>query len=143
MDSDCRCPVQIPNLQRKSDSDNSYTKNRRIPENESTSVLLSYGACDGTRTCDLLITNELHYQLCYTSIYDIISQVFEFVKQIEKNSYIKLIQGTRHFIKSERLSAIGSSIIFPSKSVICILKVSVLYKTSLPEYPVQPTGMNL
>ena len=26
------------------------------------------GACDGTRTCDLLITNELHYQLCYTSI---------------------------------------------------------------------------
>ncbi len=31
-----------------------------------TSPLL--GACDGTRTCDLLITNELHYQLCYTSI---------------------------------------------------------------------------
>ena len=27
-----------------------------------------YGACDGTRTCDLRITNALHYQLCYTSI---------------------------------------------------------------------------
>ena len=33
------------------------------------------GACDGTRTCDLLITNELHYQLCYTSILN-----FEFCK---------------------------------------------------------------
>ena len=29
------------------------------------------GACDGTRTCDLLITNALHYQLCYTSILNI------------------------------------------------------------------------
>ena len=29
---------------------------------------LAARACDGTRTCDLLITNELHYQLCYTSI---------------------------------------------------------------------------
>lgn len=25
------------------------------------------GASDGTRTCDLRITNALHYQLCYTS----------------------------------------------------------------------------
>ena len=29
------------------------------------------GACDGTRTCDLRITNALHYQLCYTSIFNI------------------------------------------------------------------------
>ena len=29
---------------------------------------LSFGACDVTRTRDLLITNELHYRLCYTSI---------------------------------------------------------------------------
>ena len=29
---------------------------------------LAAGACDGTRTCDLRITNALHYQLCYTSI---------------------------------------------------------------------------
>lgn len=28
----------------------------------------SYKAGDVTRTRDLLITNELHYQLCYTSI---------------------------------------------------------------------------
>ena len=27
-----------------------------------------FGACDRIRTCDLLITNELHYQLCYTSV---------------------------------------------------------------------------
>ena len=27
-------------------------------------------ACDRIRTSDLLITNELHYQLCYTSIYE-------------------------------------------------------------------------
>ena len=27
------------------------------------------GACDGIRTCDLRITNALHYQLCYTSIF--------------------------------------------------------------------------
>ena len=26
------------------------------------------GACDGTRTCDLRITNALLYQLSYTSI---------------------------------------------------------------------------
>ena len=32
---------------------------------------LGAGACDGTRTCDLLITNELHYQLCYTSIHSL------------------------------------------------------------------------
>ena len=32
--------------------------------------LFRRGACDGTRTCDLRITNALHYQLCYTSIFN-------------------------------------------------------------------------
>ena len=31
-------------------------------------VICVYGAGDGIRTCDLLITNELHYRLCYTSM---------------------------------------------------------------------------
>ena len=31
-----------------------------------------FGAGDVTRTRDLLITNQLHYRLCYTSKYDII-----------------------------------------------------------------------
>ena len=43
-------------------------------------------ACDRIRTSDLLITNELHYQLCYTSIShdnnNIISQFFGFVKPL-------------------------------------------------------------
>ena len=31
--------------------------------------------CDGIRTCDLLITNQLHYRLCYTSDCNIISHL--------------------------------------------------------------------
>ena len=30
---------------------------------------IQYGAGDVTRTHDLLITNQLHYRLCYTSIF--------------------------------------------------------------------------
>ncbi len=37
-------------------------------------TLFLFGAGDGIRTCDLLITNQLHYRLCYTSDYNIISQ---------------------------------------------------------------------
>ena len=31
-----------------------------------------FGAGDVTRTHDLLITNQLHYRLCYTSAYNIV-----------------------------------------------------------------------
>ena len=36
------------------------------------SVVSFFGAGDETRTCDLLITNQLHYRLCYTSDSNII-----------------------------------------------------------------------
>ncbi len=39
-----------------------------------------FGACDGTRTCDLLITNELHYQLCYTSIFNLQVILYSIIK---------------------------------------------------------------
>ena len=41
------------------------------------------GASEKTRTFDLLITNQLHYRLCYTSIpldFHILSLKYEFVK---------------------------------------------------------------
>ena len=38
------------------------------------------GAGDVTRTHDLLITNQLHYRLCYTSDPIIILDFFSFVK---------------------------------------------------------------
>ena len=41
------------------------TKQNRL---EGYSKRFVIGASDPTRTGDLLITNELHYQLCYTSI---------------------------------------------------------------------------
>ena len=31
---------------------------------------LIFGASDLTRTGDLLITSEMHYRLCYTSVYE-------------------------------------------------------------------------
>ena len=39
-----------------------------------------FGAGDVTRTHDLLITNQLHYRLCYTSDLNIIIQKSGFVK---------------------------------------------------------------
>ena len=39
-----------------------------------------FGAGDGIRTCDLLITNQLHYRLCYTSDCNIISHSNAFFK---------------------------------------------------------------
>ncbi len=39
-----------------------------------------FGAGDGIRTCDLLITNQLHYRLCYTSDFNIISHMYKFFK---------------------------------------------------------------
>ena len=44
-----------------------------------------FGACDGIRTCDLRITNALHYRLCYTSI--LISDYFNIIPQ--KNVLVK------------------------------------------------------
>ena len=44
-----------------------FRKYNKIPE----TVMVSgfyYGASDLTRTGDLLITSEMHYRLCYTSI---------------------------------------------------------------------------
>ena len=42
-----------------------YTReNQNSPENRA----VRFGAGDVTRTHDLLITNQLHYRLCYTSI---------------------------------------------------------------------------
>ena len=43
---------------------NKEAKEKRSP----IGLRFSFGAGDGTRTCDLLITNQLHYRLCYTSI---------------------------------------------------------------------------
>ena len=40
-------------------------KKRRVDSFESTLC----GASDLTRTGDLLITSEMHYRLCYTSVY--------------------------------------------------------------------------
>lgn len=41
----------------------SYEKARFLSETG-----LLYGASDLTRTGDLLITSEMHYRLCYTSV---------------------------------------------------------------------------
>ena len=41
---------------------------KKILGNDVFPRIFFFGACDRTRTSDLLITNELHYQLCYTSI---------------------------------------------------------------------------
>ena len=38
----------------------------KAPESEESGA--KYGASDLTRTGDLLITSEMHYRLCYTSI---------------------------------------------------------------------------
>ena len=43
------------------------------------------GAGDVTRTHDLLITNQLHYRLCYTSDPNIIIYKRMFVKYFNKN----------------------------------------------------------
>ena len=43
-------------------------------------TLYFFGAGDGIRTCDLLITNQLHYRLCYTSDCNIISHPDEIFK---------------------------------------------------------------
>ena len=43
-------------------------------------LLRRIGAGDVTRTHDLLITNQLHYRLCYTSDFNIIIYKKKFVK---------------------------------------------------------------
>ena len=45
-------------------------------------MMVAFGASEKTRTFDLLITNQLHYRLCYTSKIDfyILSLLFNFVK---------------------------------------------------------------
>ncbi len=54
------------------------------------------GAGDVTRTHDLLITNQLHYRLCYTSDPIIIIDIFSFVKGFfEKNSKLLSIEEKR------------------------------------------------
>lgn len=49
---------------------------------------LLFGACDGTRTCDLLITNELHYQLCYTSITKRYNTLYRILKAMSRENPI-------------------------------------------------------
>ena len=49
---------------------------------------LLFGACDGTRTCDLLITNELHYQLCYTSISKRYNTLYRILKAMSRENPI-------------------------------------------------------
>ena len=46
---------------------------------------VAYGACSRTRTGDLLITSEMHYQLCYTSIFcsGILTQVTDKVNSLK------------------------------------------------------------
>ena len=61
------CCIILRQLFRYYDYDKNKTAFNKKAGKYATSPLL--GACDGTRTCDLLITNELHYQLCYTSIF--------------------------------------------------------------------------
>ncbi len=63
-----------------------------------------FGAGDGIRTCDLLITNQLHYRLCYTSDFNIISYLkcffksfFVFFEDFYKNGLILLEVGPYRF----------------------------------------------
>ena len=53
---------------------------------EGTKCSFPFGASDVTRTRDLLITSEMHYRLCYTSIY-IYSLVIIAVKTGKVNSF--------------------------------------------------------
>ena len=45
-----------------------FSSNSIIPIIISSSTKTHYGANDRNRTCDLLITNQLHYRLCYIGI---------------------------------------------------------------------------
>ena len=54
-------------------------RNKKIPH-----LCGGYGAGDVTRTHDLLITNQLHYRLCYTSDLNIIIYKNRFVKYFNK-----------------------------------------------------------
>ena len=45
-------------------------ENKRKGEKDSIFFTFSFGATDVTRTHDLLITNQLLYQLSYSSIYE-------------------------------------------------------------------------
>ena len=44
--------------------------NKKPPHKILSCVMVNYGASEKTRTFDLLITNQLHYRLCYTSKID-------------------------------------------------------------------------
>ena len=67
------------------------------------SLFLDFGAGDVTRTHDLLITNQLHYRLCYTSDSNIIIQKTEFV-----NSFLIKIKK----ITSDKAKASGTNGMF-------------------------------
>lgn len=60
--------------------------NKKAVCNMQTALL--FGACDGTRTCDLLITNELHYQLCYTSITKRYNTLYRILKAMSRENPI-------------------------------------------------------
>ena len=56
-----------------------------------------FGASDLTRTGDLLITSEMHYRLCYTSIRPVIISGFA----LDVNSFIPIVKNRKEQNREE------------------------------------------
>ena len=61
-----------------------------------------FGACDGTRTCDLRITNALLYQLSYTSIYRFMNRRYCNIHQNKKQEKIKILYSIVFALSDDR-----------------------------------------
>ena len=75
---------------------------------------LIYGASDLTRTGDLLITSEMHYRLCYTSIGQDLNIIAESGKKVKHQSL--RIPNSRSFSRRESRSSKVSGRLYTSRS---------------------------